>query len=173
MTGSRPTRRSAGFRASLYLMRLDWHLEAVVPAAERRRIVRSLREEIDQDPRPVEAALADLGSPRTLAARYGEGGRRRPLWSIGVLTAGAALFIYWVVFLTFAGGMLAVVDAAAPMSAHAHFLFVPVMAFSNADGIGIGWSGGAEWLVVPLALMTLAFLVGARSWRLIRREELG
>lgn len=173
MTVSRHTRRSSGFRASLYLMRLDWHLEGVVPASERRRIARSLREEIDQDPRPLEAALADLGAPRALAARYGEGGRRRPLWSIGVLTAGAALFIYWVVFLTFAGGMLAVVDAAAPMSAHAHFLFVPVMAFSNADGIGIGWSGGAEWFVVPLALTAVALLVGARSWRLLRREEVG
>lgn len=172
MTGSRSTRRSTGLRASLYLMRLDWHLEAVVPASERRRILRSLREEIDQDPRPLEAALADLGSPRTLAARYGEGGRRRPLWSIGVLTAGAALFVYWVVFLTFAGGMLAVVDATAPMSAQARFLFVPVMAFSNADGIGIGWSGGVEWLVVPLTVTAIALLVGARTWRLFRREEL-
>ncbi|QCQ17391.1 HAAS signaling domain-containing protein [Microbacterium sp. RG1] len=172
MTGSRSTRRSTGLRASLYLMRVDWHLEAVVPASERRRILRSLREEIDDDPRPLEAALGDLGSPRALAARYGEGGRPRPLWSIGVLTALAALFTYWVIFLAFAGGMLAVVDAAAPMSAQARFLFVPVIAFSNPNGIGIGWSGGVEWLVVPAVVVAVALLVGARSWRLFRRTDL-
>jgi hypothetical protein len=172
MTGPRLTSRSAGLRASLYLTRLEWHLEGVVPASERRRILRSLREEIDQDPRPLEAALADLGSPRALASRYGEGGRPRPLWSIGVLTGLAALFTYWVVFLAFAGGMLAVVDAAAPMSAQARFLFVPVIAFSNPDGIGIGWSGGVEWLAVPGVMVAVALLVGARSWRLFRRAEL-
>lgn len=172
MTGSRLTRRSTGLRASLYLTRLEWHLEGVVPASERRRILRSLREEIDQDPRPLEAALADLGSPRTLASRYAEGGRPRPLWSIGVLTAVAALFTYWVIFLAFTGGMLAVVDAAAPMSAQARFLFVPVIAFSNPEGIGIGWSGGAEWLVVPAVVVAVALLLGARSWRLFQRGEL-
>jgi len=158
-------------RESMYLARLDWHLEGAVSAAERRRILRSLREEIAADPRPAEVVLADLGSPRALALRYGEGEMPRPLWQIGILTAAAALLAYWVLFGAFTGGMLAAVDSAAPMRADATFLFVPVMAFSDDEGIGIGWSGGWEWLIVPFVIVTLALLLGARVWRLFRRDS--
>jgi hypothetical protein len=158
-------------RASMYLFRLDWHLEGVVSASDRKRILRSLRDEIDQDPRPLHAVLADLGSPRTLALRYGEDGRPRPLWSVGALTAAAALVIYWIAFGAFTGGMLSVVDGAAPMSASSSFFFVTVTAFSDARGLGFGWSGGWEWIVVPLVICTVALLLGARCWRLVRRGE--
>ncbi|WP_258064888.1 MULTISPECIES: hypothetical protein [unclassified Pseudoclavibacter] len=164
-------KHSTSMRASMYLLRLDWHLEGVVSASERRRILRTLRDEIDTDGRPVQAVIADLGAPRTLAARYGEGGWMRPLWSIGTLTAAAALGTYWVVFLSFAGGMLAVVDSVAPMKAEATFFFVPVNAFSNDQGFGIGWSGGWEWLVVPIVIIAIFLLVGARVWRLFRRDR--
>ena len=164
--------RPLGMRESIYLSRLDWHLEGAVPASERKRILRSLREEISADPRPVNVVLADLGSPRALALRYGEGESPRPLWQIGILTAATALMAYWVLFGTFTGGMLAAVDSAAPMSANATFLFVPVMAFSDSEGIGIGWSGGWEWLVVPSVVVILALLLGARVWRLLRRDAI-
>jgi hypothetical protein len=166
-----PAKRSTSMRASMYLLRLDWHLEGVVSASERKRILSTLRDEIDTDGRPVQAVIADLGAPRTLAARYGEGGWMRPLWSIGVLTAMATLLTYWVAFLSFTGGMLAVVDSAAPMEAKATFVFVPVIAFSNEQGFGIGWSGGWEWLTVPIVLITVSLLLGARVWRLFRRER--
>lgn len=155
----------------MYLLRLDWYLEGVTPGFERKRIVRALREEIDADSRPVAVVLTDLGSPRTLARRYGEGGRLRPLWSIGILAAMATLLAYWGVFGAFTGGMLAAVDGAAPMRAEATFLFVPVMAFSDERGIGVGWSGGWEWLAVPAVIVALALLLGARVWRSFRRDE--
>ncbi|MDY0914511.1 hypothetical protein [Rathayibacter festucae] len=156
---------------STYLLRLDWHLEGITSTSERRRILRTLRENIQSDPRPPQLVLADLGSPRALAARYGEGGRRRPLWSVGVISAAAALLTYWIVFGAFTGGMLAVVNAEAPMTADAVFLFVPVTAFSTEDGIGIGWSGGWEWLIVPAMVVAVSLLLGARAWRLFRRDK--
>jgi hypothetical protein len=170
MTPSAVTTRPPGMRESMYLLRLDWHLEGVVSASERKRILGSLRVEISADPRPVKIVLADLGSPRALAVRYGEGERPRPLWQIGILTAAASLLAYWILFGAFTGGMLAAVDSAAPMSADATFLFVRVMAFSNEQGIGIGWSGGWEWLIVPLLVITITLLLGARVWRLFRRN---
>lgn len=156
---------------STYLLRLDWHLEGITSTSERKRILRTLREEIQSDPRPPHVVLADLGTPRTLAARYGEGERRRPLWSVGVISAAAALLTYWIVFGAFTGGMLAVVGAEAPMTAEAVFVFVPVTAFSNEEGFGIGWSGGWEWLVVPAVIVAISLLLGARAWRLFRHEE--
>lgn len=170
MAPAAATMRPLGIRESMYLSRLGWHLEGAVPASERKRILRSLREEISADPRPVAILLADLGSPRALALRYGEGGKLRPLWQIGILAAVTALISYWVLFGTFAGGMLAAVDSAAPMSANATFLFVPVMAFSTSEGVGIGWADGWEWLVVPSIIATIALLLGARVWRLFRRD---
>lgn len=172
MSRTETATRSAGFRASLYLQRLEWHLEGMVPGAERKRIIRTLREEIDADMRSLDAVLEDLGSPRTLAARYAEGGTPRPLWSIGALIAGAALLTYWIIFGLFVGGMLAAVDSAAPMSADAVFLFVPVTAFSDDDSFGIGWSGGWAWLAVPAVITFLSLLVGARAWRFFRRDGL-
>jgi hypothetical protein len=149
-----------------YLQRLDWHLEAVVRGRERRAIVRSLRDELSVDRRPMKTAIADLGSPRTLAARYADDPvRLRPTWSIGVIWGGVALLAYWIAFVLFTLGMLSVVEQSTLEEAHARFLFFDVLAFSNADGIGIGWSGGAGWIVVPVAIVALAVLLGARFWR--------
>lgn len=152
-------------------MRVDWHLEGVTRRAERRAAIRSLREQLAGDPRDLLTALSDLGPPNALAARYADEGVRKPTWSIGVIIAGVALFVYWVVFLSYTGGMLAVVDSTAPSEAHARFLFIEVMAFSNADGVGIGWTSGWAWLVVPGVIVTIAFLLGARSWRLLRTTQ--
>lgn len=155
-------------RIDTYLMRVDWHLEGVTRGAERKAAIRSLREQLAGDPRDLRTALSDLGPPTALAARYADEGVRRPPWSIGVIIAGVALLVYWIVFLSYTGGMLAVVDSTAPGEAHATFLFIDVMAFSNADGVGIGWTSGWAWLVVPVVIVTIAFLLGARSWRLAR-----
>jgi hypothetical protein len=153
-------------RMHFYLVRVDWYLEGATRSSERKAAIRSLREELEGDPRDIRAALKDLGPPNALAARYAEEGQRSPMWSIGIIIAAIALLIYWTVFLSFASGMLAVVHSTAPGEAHASFLFIDVVAFSNATGIGIGWSGGWTWLGVPAAIVTIAFLLGARSWRL-------
>lgn len=66
--------------------------------------------------------------------------------------------------------MLAAVDSAAPAEAHSAFLFVGVEAFSNAEAVGIGWTGGWAWLIVPAVIILVAFLLGARIWRAFRRH---
>lgn len=147
-------------------MRLDWHLEGVTRRTERNAAIRSLREDLLTDPRGIRTALSDLGPPNTLAMRYANEGERSPMWSIGIITATVALFVYWTVFLSFAGGMLAAVDSTAPGEAHANFFFVDVTAYSNANAIGVTWTSGWAWLVVPAMFVTIAFLLGARSWRL-------
>lgn len=153
-------------RIDLFLMRLDWHLEGVTRRTERKEAIRSLREELAADPRDIRTALSDLGPPNTLAARYANEGERSPMWSMGIITATVALLVYWTVFLSFAGGMLAAVDSTAPGEAHAKLLFVDVTASSNANAIGVTWTSGWAWLVVPAVFATIAFLLGARSWRL-------
>jgi hypothetical protein len=150
-----------------FLIRLDWHLEGSMAGAERRAVVDSLRQELLSDPRRLSTALRDLGSPRTLAARYVDEDTLRPLWSFGIITAGAALLIYWALFLSFTGGMLAAVQSTAPARAQAYFLFVQVEAFWSPDAVGIGWTSQWAWLGVPAVIMTIAFLIGARAWRVI------
>ncbi|MDN5756472.1 MAG: hypothetical protein L0J68_07070 [Micrococcaceae bacterium] len=159
-------------RIDLYLMRLDWHLEGGLPGAGRKNVIRSLRDDLLVEPRSTGAALRDLGPASGLAARYGDEGMKRPLWSIGIITAGAALLVYWALFLSYVWGMLAAVDDAGAQQAHSAFLFlVPVTAFDTEAGVGIGWSSGLAWLVVPLVITLLAFALGARLWRLTRRRN--
>jgi hypothetical protein len=154
-------------RLDLFILRLEWHLEGELSGRDRKDAVRALREEVSTDPRGVKRALADLGVPSALATRYGDDAPPRPLWSIGIITAASALVIWWALFLCFTGGMLAAVDNLAPAEANATFALVDVTAFSGPDGIGIGWTSGIAWLLVPTCLVLLAFVLGSRSWRLV------
>lgn len=154
------------WRRELYLTRLEWNLEGVTTGKERRGIVGELRQALATDPRGTAAALCDLGAPRSLAQQYSENRVGRPFWSLGAITAGAALLVYWTVFLAFTFGMLAAVESTGQAEAHGRFLFVDVLAFSGPDGIGIGWTSEWAWLVVPAVIALAAFLLGARIWRL-------
>ena len=77
------------------------------------------------------------------------------------------------VFLAFSFGMLAAVESTGQSEAHGRLFFVDVLAFSGADGIGIGWTSGWAWLGVPAAIALAAFLLGARAWRLGAARPLG
>ena len=157
-------------RIESYLTRLEWHLEGVLPGAERKATAETLRRELLADPRNLATALADLGAPRVLAARYADEGQQRPLWSMGVIIAGIALLAYWAVFLSYTGGMLAAVDSAGSAEADSTFLFVQVEAFSNSERIGVGWTSGWAWLLVPAGIVAVAFFAGARFWRALPRH---
>lgn len=157
-------------RIDAYLTRLEWHLEGSLRGGERKAVIKGLRAELVADPHETGAALRELGAPRILAARYADEGTLRPLWSIGIVTAGAALLVYWALFFAFTGGMLAAVESAAPARAESSFLFIPVQAFASADTLGVGWTGGWAWLVVPTLVILVAFLAGARIWRAFRRH---
>ncbi len=152
-------------RMELYLTRLEWHLEEVMRGRERRATIRELRHVLKTDPRGTVVGLRDLGSPKLLAEQYGGDRHRRPLWSIGVITAGAVLLAYWTVFLAFTFGMLAVVESSALQEAHATLFSMDVIAFHTTDGFGIGWTSQWAWLVVPAVIALVALLLGARSWR--------
>ncbi|KNC19893.1 hypothetical protein AC792_03705 [Arthrobacter sp. RIT-PI-e] len=164
---SPPVRRSLTekLRAEMYLALLDWHLEAVLLGKERRATIKELRQALANDPRDMDASLRDLGAPKTLAEQYAVDAHRRPLWSIGVITAGAALLVYWTVFLSYVFGMLAAVESLGAGHANATFFTIEVGAFSTAESFGISWTGNWAWLIVPAIIATLAFLLGARSWR--------
>lgn len=170
VTPRRPRMRDR-WRRECYLQRLDWHLEAVVRGRDRREIVRSIRDDLIAEDRRMPAALDDLGSPRALARRFGdEDAPLRPVWSVGIIWAGAALLCYWFTFALFALGMLAVVQQSDLDEAHARFFFVDVLAFANADGIGVGWTGDIAWILMPAVIVTVAVLLGARAWRAIPRR---
>jgi hypothetical protein len=169
-TGTRKTRhRSIGDRLQVeaYLTRLDWHLEAIMPGKERRTTVRELRQSLASDPRGTTTSLRDLGSAKSLAEQYADDAHRRPLWSIGVIAAGAALLVYWTVFLSYVFGMLAAVESLGSDEADARFLTIDVTAYSSAEAVGIGWTSNWAWLIVPTMIATLAFVLGARAWRAI------
>lgn len=161
----------ARLRTETYLARVDWHLEAVMNGKHRRSTIRELRQAILSDPRGIDVSLDDLGSPKSLARQYGDDEDLQPLWSIGVISAGSMLLAYWVLFLTFAFGMLAATDSSTPMKAHAEFLFVDVTTFSTAEAVGIEWTSGWAWLIVPAIIGVVSFLLGARCWRLFGRSE--
>ena len=154
-------------RTEKYLTRLDWHLEGVMAGKQRRATIRELRVTLASDPRDTATTLGDLGPPQVLAQQYGEQGARRPQWSMGIIAAGLALLVYWTVFLSFAFGMLAVVDSNAPGEAQAPFFFVDVTAYSTADAFGIGWSSGWSWILLPAAVAAVSFLLAARAWRIV------
>lgn len=160
-----------GIRTSWYLTRLEWHLEGLVPGRDRKATLRELRQALAADPRDTTAAIADLGTPRTLAWHYAQESPLRPLWSVGAAVAALTLFVYWLAFLLFTFGMLAAVDSNAPAEAHATFLFVDVEAFSLPDAVGIGWTSSWNWLLVPGVLVAVSFLLGARSWRILRKPS--
>ncbi|MGP5598842.1 hypothetical protein ACTXOJ_07520 [Glutamicibacter arilaitensis] len=139
--------------------------------ADRKATIKSLRQELMTDPRQLTNVLSDLGPPNVLTTRYAEEGERRPLWSIGIIIGGIALLAYWTVFLSYAGGMLAVVDTAELAEARSAFLLIDVVAFSNTEEVGIGWSSGWAWMVVPTAIVVVSFLIGARFWRALPRHR--
>ena len=165
-------------RRDWYLFRVDFFLDtaALVTRRERKRILASLRADIDTEAvqRGVDATLKGLGAPRALALGYADGqSASRPRWSGGVVTAGIALLLYWIIFFSYTLGMFTVVDQNDLGEARARFLFIDVVAFSNQEGIGIGWTSTWAWLVIPLILVGVVFLLSSRVWRMFGRKTRG
>jgi hypothetical protein len=164
-----------GILREWYLLRIDWHLDALVPGRERRRVVRSLRESIDVESAtaPLSEVLAGLGSPRALATSHAEGSALRPRWITGMVTAAIALVLYWAVFFSYLWGMLAVVDQLQLGEVHSRFILIEVVAFAEADAFVVGWGGEPFWLLLPLAIIGVVFLIASRSWRVLAQSWRG
>lgn len=162
-------------RRDWYLFRVDFFLDtaALVSRRERKRILASLRADIDAEAMDhgLDTTLSGLGAPRLLALGYSDGQTAsRPHWSGGIVAAGLALWLYWVVFFSYTLGMLAVVDQYDLGEARSQFLFIDVIAFSRDNGVGVGWTSTWAWLVVPLILVAVVFLVSSRAWRAFGRK---
>lgn len=149
-------------------------MDRLLPGHERKRIIRGLREDIavESAANRIPQVLAGLGDPKKLALSYaGEAAEQRPRWATGIIASGTALLLYWAIFGAYTLGMLAVVEQSGIGEAHSSFLFIEVTAFAEASRIGIGWESGISWLLVPLVIIGVVFILASRSWRLLRRRH--
>lgn len=154
-----------------YLFKVELYLDGKVPTRVRKRILADLRNSIDADVEDatLREVLAGLGKPRDLAASFVEGAdQSRPLWAAGAMAAIGTVAVYWLFLFTFTVGMLAVAMQAGG-EFHSQFFVVEAVAFSGADGEGIGWTGNAA-LWFPLALAAIAFIPASRAWRVFGRR---
>ncbi len=161
-------------RQNVYLMKVDWALETDVgvPGRERRAIVRGLREDLNsEDPdRRMKEILQELGNPTRLAFSYAaEPNALRPKWIAGAVSAAVAIGVYWVLFVTYALGMLTVLHQSGVEEAHSVFFFTPTSVFDNSGGFGAAWDVSVQSLLVPLLIGAIVFLLVSRSWRLFNR----
>lgn len=160
-------------RREWFLARVDWHLDSLVPSRERKRIIGSLRDDIaaESSRHGMDATLAGLGGPRALAHSYTDGTTPpRPKWARGIIAAGAALLLYWIVFFAYTLGMLTVVEQSGIGHADSWFLFLTVTAFADESGIGVGWDSGLAWVLMPFAVVAIVFLWASRAWRVLMRR---
>lgn len=172
--GSKP--RRLGLRHAMgrdwYLFKVELHLDGKVSGRHRKSILAELKDSINAESQisPLSDVLAGLGRPGELAASYAEGASlSRPLWGKGVAAAMSMLIVYWLFLATYTLGMLSVVSQTGG-EFHSQFFLVNVMAFSEDDGMGVGWSGRAA-LWFPVFLAAAAFIPASRLWRLFRRNR--
>lgn len=155
----------------VYLLQVELCLEGKGSGRRRKEILRGLRGDMAAEAldHGMPAVLAGLGKPRELSAQYAEGHQSaKARWNAAAVAAFLVLLAYFLVFLSYTLGMLAIVSQQSG-ELHSRFLMVDVLAFSTAEGVGIGWSGSAA-LWFPLALAAAAFILSSRPWPLRRRS---
>lgn len=155
-------------RIETVVKRLDWRLEGRVPRSRRRQIRRELRANLSAaaDEVGTEEAIRRLGDVRDLAAEYLE-------YETGRLPmrAGFAAALVTVVLLELVG--LALLESfragfeAGGGSGPWHYSLWPYELEGTA-GPRDSWSISISWVGL-VGLPLLAFLVLARSWRLLGR----
>ena len=148
------------------------------PGRQRRELRRELRANLDESTaeRGWEAARDGLGSVRLLARESADSVRdpHRPSWNTGAVLAGLAFAF---VVLLHAWSMFAFVDGAAAVGlppgreVTGSVTLLPGSRFSAADSVD-GFQLGFGMFISPwllLGLPLLAWLLGSRVWRLLRR----
>jgi hypothetical protein len=167
-------------RAESVVQGLSWRLGwAYVPARQQRDIVRELRAGLEEaaGSGDLDEAIERLGSTRELAREYADVLQPRVRWLAGVMWAAiafaAVVWIGIIAALAFAAGL----DAAAV--AQGSYDLWPSLAFGDEaflveerDAQG-DVTGASMSLLTPVHLvaMVVAFVVGSRPWRLLRRER--
>lgn len=150
-----------------YLEKVEFYLDSV-PGKRRRAILRDLRENLTAAAADVgmPQAIDDLGTPRQLAGNYldaePKGG---PRWSAGGVTALAVICLVWLSQASFVLGALGALESTGGGHAELSFLGMPMGVTFTGDEISAEWS----YAIVPwLAIFAVAFLIGARFWRIWR-----
>ncbi len=165
-TSSLPAR----WRRSWYLQRVELWLDPM-PRRRRRAVLAELRTNLDAASADVglEAALADLGSPRQLARHYLDAEPQpRPHWNQGAVAAALVLAAWVYATLFYALGMLdALSSTGSTGAAEGSFLGTQVRAVANANEFSAAFSG-VPW--APLTLTLLAFLLVGRAWHVVGRR---
>lgn len=170
------TRTSATFTDRLrwdwFFIRFSWHMQDY-PGREYRRIRRELRAEITAAAADVGmvAALRDLGHPRVLAERYkAELPTRLPRYATGAVAAGLTVGALMYLHLAYTLGVIDTLESVGGGS----FTSAP---FGTATTVNVSGSGfditltstATTWLVA-LGIGLVAFVLGSRLWRVLRRR---
>lgn len=151
-----------------YLQDVELWLDPM-PGKRRREVLRELRTNLADASADVGMAQAieDLGKPRRLAREFVEAEpRQRPAWSLGVLGAGAVLFVAMLAGLSYMFGMSDALLGSGGGTAEGGFLGIRVLTTATENELSWSWSGWS-WPITIVA--TLAFLLASASWRLLRR----
>jgi len=170
MSTRRPTLRERA-RIARYLLDFSVPMQDY-PRAEYRQIRRELRASLLAATLDVgvDQAIADLGSPRSLAEGYlAELGRRLPRWTTGAIAAALVLGALAYLTLAFTLGSLATLQAVGGGEVDLAVLGVATTVHHDQDGSWasgtLGWAGFALWGGLAL----LAFALGSRCWRALAR----
>ncbi len=158
-------------RLEAALLRVDWELDGRIPGRVRRQIKDELRANLVEAAGAVgmKGAIHQLGDLRALGASYLEIYRGRFDLRAGLTAAFLAYVavqvVAFAVFFAFQGGVL----SSGGHSAAYDFLngFGPF-----GGSVGTGGRSFEVALLTPahLVVMAVAFVIGSRMWRLLRRE---
>ena len=91
-----------------------------------------------------------------------------PRWITGAVAAAATIAIYWIACVSYGLGMLTTVAENNLQEFRSSFLFVEVTAsYSFTTGGALSWTSSPAWLIVPVVLVSLVFLIASRAWRVL------
>jgi HAAS domain-containing protein len=157
-------------RIETAVKRLDWRLEGRVPRGRRREIRRELRANLGAaaDEVGTDEALRRLGDVRDLAAEYLEFESGKLQIRAGVYAALGVVVLLELVGLAVLESFRAGFDAAGGTSPWQYSLWP--YSIEGTAGPHESWSISISWPGL-FGLPLLAFLVWARSWRLLSRRR--
>lgn len=153
-----------------YLQDVELWLDPM-PGRRRREVLRDLRSNLADAAADVgmRQAIDDLGKPRALARSYlSTEPRRRPSWSLGVITAGLVLLVTMLVFFGYLAGMTDALLDGGGGTATGSFFGIAV-AVEASDTVLAGSFQGWSWPITVVAV--LALLLGAQVWRYLPARE--
>lgn len=151
-----------------YVSEVDTWL-ATVPGRRRREIRAELRQNLAAAASDIgmAQAIAEHGRPRLLARQYqAHEPRSGPVWVHGAIAFGVAIGMWVAALMSYVFGALGTLEAiGGAQQAQIGFLGLSIEVERSAASLGAGFSG---WSWPSFTFFALAFLGGARAWRVGR-----